>query len=32
MYLFSIRLHGVMANIPDFVFEAPSSSLGKTFI
>ena len=30
-YLFSIRFHGVMVNIPDFLFGAPSSSLGETY-
>ena len=30
-YLFSIRFHGVMVNIPDFLSGAPSSSLGETY-
>ena len=31
IYLFSIRFHGVMVNIPDFLFGAPSSSLGEIY-
>ena len=30
--MFSIMFHGVVANIPDFLFGAPSSSLGETYI
>ena len=30
-YLFSIKFHGVMVNIPDFLFGALSLSLDETY-